>query len=108
MIKSFRKFLNEDIADKVKDDLAQVIDVEKEKKDVENIQIKIEDAKKQIEAKKTEMQTEVDRMEKMETDDYNEENQKLLKDKIEKFKTDITSLEQSINLFDIELKKLKA
>lgn len=108
MIKNFKEFLNEDIADKVKDDLAQVIDIDKQKKDVENIQLKIEDAKKQIEAKKLEMQTELDRMEKIETEDYNEENQKLLKEKIEKFKTDIASLEQSISLFDIELKKLKA
>jgi hypothetical protein len=108
MIKNFKNFINEDIADKVKDDLAQVIDIDKEKKDVENIQLKIEDAKKQIETKKTEMQSEVDKMEKLEIEDYSEENQKLMKDKIEKFKTDITSLEQTINLFDIELKKLKA
>jgi predicted nucleic acid-binding Zn-ribbon protein len=107
MIKNFRKFINENIADKVKDDLAQVIDINKQKKDIENIQLKIEDAKKQIETKKTEMQTEVERMEKIETEDYSEENQKLLKDKIEKFKTDIASLEQSIALFDVELKKLK-
>jgi hypothetical protein len=107
MIKNFKSFINEDIADTVKDDLAQVIDVEDQKKDVENIQNKIEDIKKVIETKKIELETEVGRLEKMQTDDFSEENQKLLKEKIDKFKIDIKSLEDSILLFSEELKKLK-
>jgi predicted nucleic acid-binding Zn-ribbon protein len=108
MIKNYKTFTNEAITDKVKDDLAQVIDIDNQKKSVEEIHNKIEDVKKEIETKKTELQSEVDRLEKMQTDDFTEENQKLLKEKIEKFKTDIKSLEDSIVLFDEELKKLKA
>lgn len=107
MIKKYSVFVKEMYSSEIKDELADVIDVDKRKKDVEDIEKKISDTKERIENSKQKLQTEIDKLEKLEISDYSEENKKLLDEKIKKYKSDILELEELIKTFKEQLDNLK-
>lgn len=107
MVKLYVDFIREEFGSEIKKDLASVIDIEKRKKDVDNISKKIEDANQNIIKKKEELSVELDKLEKLEISDYTEANKKLLSEKIKKYREDIAELQELIDKFKINLNQLK-
>ena len=103
MVKRYVDFIREEFGSEIEKDLASVIDIEKRKKDVDNISKKIEDANQNIIKKKEELSVELDKLEKLEISDYTEANKKLLSEKIKKYREDIAELQELIDKFKINL-----
>jgi peptidoglycan hydrolase CwlO-like protein len=109
MIKSYLTFIKESsYTDKIKDDLATVIDIEQRQKDIADIKSNMDSTNLNIQKKKDELAQQVDKLQKLQIDDFTEDNKKLLKDKITKYQEDIKSLEELIKGFNDQLDKLKS
>jgi archaellum component FlaC len=106
MIKKYKLFI-EGYSDKIKDDLSLVVDMDKRNKDIADITSKMDDTEKTIQSKKDSLNTEIERLQKLQIDDFTEENKKLVKDKIEKLKSDIKDLETLVSNLKTNLDTLK-
>lgn len=109
MIKSYLTYIKESsYTDEIKDNLATVIDIEQRQKDIADIKSNMDSTNLNIQKKKDELAQQVDKLQKLQIDDFTEDNKKLLKDKITKYQEDIKSLEELIKGFNDQLDKLKS
>jgi predicted phage tail protein len=107
MVKRYNEFIKEEYGSEIKNKLADVIDVDKRKKDVTDINNKIDSTNDEIIKKKKDLELQITKLEQLETSDYTPENKKLLKDKIDKYKEDIRGLDDLIKTFKQNIAELK-